>query len=344
MASRQTVFVTGATGYIAKHVVLKLLDAGYRVVGSVRSPDRAAEVRDAVLPHLDAPDEIGQRLRFATLDLTSDDGWDEALAGSDALIHTASPFPMAQPDDPDQLIRPAVDGALRALRAAKAAGVGRVVMTSSSVAIVNTALPVRRESYTEDDWTDLDDPGASAYAKSKTMAERAAWAFVRDEAPELALTVINPVFVLGPPLDRAYGTSVKVIERILRAKDPMVPRIGFSTVDVRDVAEMHVRALTTPNSVGQRLIACDRFLWLEDMAEILKAAHPDRKIVTRRAPNMAVRILALFDPAIRGIVPDLGKRKAVSNARAQTVMGMAFRDAAETVRETGAWLIGNRIV
>ncbi len=340
----QTVFVTGASGFIAKHIVVRLLNAGYKVVGSVRSLDRSGEVRDAVAPHLESGDDLDARLRFVALDLGSDDGWEAALEGSDVLMHTASPFPLVQPKNEDEVIRPAVDGALRALKAAKAAGIGRVVITSSTVSITNCALPDGRTAYDERDWTDVSQPDLTPYAKSKTLAEKAAWDFVEQEAPEIALTVINPAFVLGPPLDANYGTSVKVVERILRAKDPMLPQIGFSTVDVRDVAEMHVRALERPETIGKRYAGVDRFLWFHEIAEVLKAAHPDRKIVTRKAPGFVVRVLALFDKAIRGILPDLGQRREVSNARAVADLGMEFIAVEEAVRASGAWLIENEVV
>lgn len=336
-----TVFVTGATGFIAKHVVLQLLEAGYAVRGSVRAPDRADEVRNAIAPHLKDAAASMDRLDFVTLDLTRDDGWAEALAGCDALLHTASPFPMSQPKDEAHVIRPAVEGALRALRAAQAAGVGRVVMTSSVVAVEGTDLPRGRNEYTEEDWTETDRATTTAYAKSKTLAERAAWDFSKSRAPDMALTTINPALVLGPPLDRHYGTSIAVVERILRARDPMLPRFGFSVVDVRDVAAAHVRALQRDASIGQRIILADRFMWVRDMAEILKVAHPDRKIVTRRAPDFAVRGLAVFDRAVASIVPSLGKSWSFSRTRAEDVLGIEFMPAEGAVRASADWLIRN---
>lgn len=337
------VLLTGATGFIAKHIAVRLLNAGHSVRGSVRSLDRAAEVTAAVTPHLDDP-AAAERLRFVPLDLLADSGWQEALDGADALIHTASPFPMQQPRDRDEVVRPAVEGTRRALGAAQAAGVRRVVLTSSAAAITNAPLPEGRGTYDETDWTDLDHPTVTPYVASKTLAERAAWEMVEREAPELALTVINPVFVLGPPLDRHYGTSVRTVERLLRGTDPMLPRFGFSVVDVRDIAEMHVRALERPESAGLRLPGATRFLWFHEMAEILKAAHPERKIVTRQAPNAVVRLLALFDRSIRTITPILGRRDELSAARAETVLGMEFRDAADSVRATADWLIERGIV
>ena len=341
MSTTQTIFVTGASGYIAKHLVLQLLNAGFEVVGSVRRLDRGAEIRNAVAPNLTNPENLDQRLRFAALDLTSDDGWDHALQGCDALIHTASPFPMAQPKDEDQIIRPAVDGALRALRAADAAGIKRVVMTSSTVAVMYSDLPAGRAAFDETDWTDLNHPAATAYVKSKTLAEQAAWEFQQTEAPEMQLTMINPAFVLGAPLDGNYGTSIEVIARLLSGKDPMLPQIAFPIVDVRDVAEMHLRALTHDASIGQRLIASDRTLWFQDIARVIKQAHPTRKIATRNAPNFLIRLLARFDKALASIVPVLGNDLRVSNDQARAVLDMDFIDADEAVLNSAAFLVDN---
>ncbi|GHD98378.1 dihydrokaempferol 4-reductase [Defluviimonas sp. 20V17] len=334
--SGKRIVLTGISGYIAKHIALRLLNAGHSVTGSVRSPARMDEVRAALAPHLTDPAAL-ERLRFATLDLTADDGWTTALKGAEVLVHTASPFPISQPRDPEKLIRPAVNGSLRALAAARATGVKRVVLTSSVVAIATGTDPGR--PYTEDDWTDVTSKAASAYARSKTLAERAAWDIVREQAPHLALTTINPAFVLGPPLDRHYGASVGVVKRMLSGKDPMVPRIGFAVVDVRDVAEMHLRAVERPDTTGRRYIAADRALWFAQMAAALKDAFPDRKIATRTAPDLLMRALGLFDPAIRSILPQLGRLDAVSNARARQEMGMTFLPAEQSLVDTARYLV-----
>ena len=338
----QNVLLTGASGYIAKHIAVQLLNAGYAVRASLRNLNRADELRAAVLPHLTGP--LEGRLSFVALDLEQDAGWAAALAGVDVLMHTASPFPLAQPKDAQDLIRPAVQGALRALRAAKAAGVMRVILTSSSAAIAGGPLPPGKTAFDEGDWTNPTAPGTSAYTQSKTLAERAAWDFVRDEAPQMHLTTINPVFVIGPPLDAQFGTSVSVIERLLNARDPMLPNFGFAMVDVRDVALAHMRALTTPGTAGKRYIVADQFLWFTDIAQILKTNFPTRKIVTRRAPDLIVRILGLFDKAIASIVPILGKREEVSGGRAQAELGITYRDARTSVVETAQFLIDHKLV
>ena len=341
MSKRSSVFVTGASGYIAKHIIVALLNRGYDVTGSVRTLTRATEVRGAVAPHVSSEIDLDSRLRFCVLDLTSDQWWQDALVGSDHLIHTASPVPMVQPKDPETLIRPAVDGTLRALNAAQTAGIRRVVMTSSIAAIGSGIQPDGRGAFSESDWTDLTQPGVTTYARSKTMAENAAWAFAKDH-PKMGLTVINPGVVVGTPLDLNYGASVALIERILSARDPMLPKLGFPIVDVRDVAEMHVRALEQPETIGKRFIAADRFMWLHEIAAILKAAHPDLGITTRCAPALLVRLMALFDPSLRPTLPILGLRQDMTSARARSEMGMRFRDVAASIRETGAFLVANK--
>jgi dihydroflavonol-4-reductase len=329
-----TVFVTGASGFIAKHVLLKLLEAGHSVTGSLRNPDRADEVRAALRPAL-ADRGAMDRLSFAALDLTRDEGWDRAMAGHDSLIHTASPFPLVAPKDPEVLIAPARDGTLRALGAARAAGIGRVVVTSSSVAVLG-GVPQGRTA-TEADWTDPAAPDTSAYERSKTLAERAAWEFA--EAHDLALTTINPTFVLDPPLDRHYGASVGLVRRLLRGKDPMLPKLGMAVVDVRDVAEMHLRAVAEPATAGMRFIAHSGGLWLSDMGRVLKTAYPERKMPTRVAPKFFIRLLALFDKEVRASLAGIDKMPVLSNARARDRMGMSFVPPEQALLASAAALI-----
>jgi dihydroflavonol-4-reductase len=262
----------------------------------------------------------------------------------DVLVHTASPFPITQPDNPDDLIRPAVDGTLRALRAAKAAGVTRVVMTSSTAAISGTALPRGEVAYDETNWTDPADPEITAYTRSKTLAEKAAWDFMAQDAPEMKLTVINPGFVVGAPLDTHYGSSVGVIARLVRRKDPMLPNFGFAAVDVQDVAELHVAVIDKLDTYGQRIMAVDRFLWFTDMAQAIKAAYPARRIVTRVAPDFIVRLLARFDPAIRTIVPALGRQDRYDNSRAMATLGRGMRQVNKSVVATAGYLIDSKLV
>lgn len=339
----QTVLLTGASGFIAKHIALQLLEAGYTVRGTVRSLSRGAEVMDTVRPHLSDPTDLEQRLTFVALDLTKDEGWEAAMQGVDVLLHTASPFPMTQPDDPDALIRPAIDGTLRALRAAHQAGITRAVLTSSTAAISGSDLPSGDTSFDETNWTDPNAPGVTPYTRSKTLAERAAWDFVTNDAPDMKLTVINPGFVLGAPLDANFGTSIAVIERLLKRKDPMLPNMGFATVDVRDVAEMHVAVINRPETYGQRIMTVDSFMTFADIAKAIKAAFPERKIVTRVAPDFVVKLLGRFDPAIRAIIPDLGRVTRTDNARARATLGRGMRQAHKAAVSSAQYLIENKL-
>lgn len=317
------VLLTGVSGFIAKRIALDLLEAGHSVRGSLRNPDRAEEVLNALRPHLSDPRHL-ERLSFVKLDLMRDDGWPAAMAGATALIHTASPFPMVQPRNEDEVIRPAVDGTRRALGAAQAAGVQRVVLTSSAVAI--EANPkVGREILTEADWTDPDHPRATAYYRSKTLAERAAWDFVAAH-PEIRLTTINPALVLGAPLDAEFGTSLQLMERILGGKDPMQPDIGFGVVDVADVSAMHVRALERPATAGKRYIASGESVTIPEIARHLKARYPARRIATRTAPGFVLRALSLVDSSIRTVLPALGILPRFDNSRARTDLGIDFTD------------------
>jgi dihydroflavonol-4-reductase len=328
----ETVLLTGTSGFIAKHVALKLLNAGYDVRGTVRRLDRADEVRAALAPHLRPG--VGT-LTFVQADLESDAGWAEAMAGVTALVHTASPFPIIQPKDPATLIRPAVEGTERVLKAAAAAGAVRLILTSSTVAVLNDSKPDTLQD--EADWCDLDHPSTTAYAKSKTLAERTAWEVAR--ARGLKLTVINPGLVLGPPLDAHYGSSLGLVVRILKGRDPMLPDIGFPIVDVRDVAEMHLRALLRPETAGRRYIAAAGSMAMVDMGRHLKAAYPVRRIATRQAPKLLMRMLALVDGDVRSILPKLGHLARVSNARAVNEMGMEFIAPKAALLASADWLV-----
>lgn len=339
------VLITGASGYIGKHITLQLLNQGYEVRASVRNLSKSAEVISAVEPGLVDKSKLDKRLTFVELDLEKDAGWDVALTGIDVLMHTASPFPIASPKDENELIRPAVEGTLRALRAAKSAGVKRVILTSSVAAIYGCELPAGKTEYDETMWTDVTHPiGRGAYTKSKTLAEKAAWDFVKNQAPEIALTTINPVLVLGAPLDKNFGSSISLVERILKGKDPMLPDTRFSIVDVRDVAQMHVAAISNDATKNERLLAASATYSFVGIAKYLKTIYPMSKAKTTQAPSALIKVLSLFDGDIKTILPMLGKPMLISGAKATRILGINFIPADVTIRESAEFLVKNGFI
>lgn len=318
--SNNLVLVTGGTGFVGVHVVLRLLQAGYQVRTTVRSLEREAEVR-SMLRHADV--EAGDRLSFARADLMHDAGWPEAVAGSRFVHHVASPFPAAAPKDENELILPAREGTLRVLRAARDAGVQRVLLTSSFAAIGYGHSPKRTAPFTEDDWTDPNSPDTPAYQKSKTLAERAARDFIAREGHGMELVSINPGGIFGPTLGRNVGTSIGIVQNLLEGKLPGMPRIRIGLVDVRDVAELHLRAMTSPAAAGQRyLTTAGDFIPLVELARILRRnlGPAASRVKARELPDFLVRLVALFDRNVGLVIPELGKDKHGSNAKARAAL------------------------
>lgn len=326
----ETVLVSGGSGFLGGWCVVELLRQGYEVRTTVRNLSREREVRDAVATEVEADG----RLAVLAADLTRDEGWEEAVAGCDYVLHVASPFPPAQPKDPDELIVPAREGTLRVLGAALAAGVKRTVITSSVAAIAGSAKTPG--PLTEADWTDLDFPGLSPYVRSKTIAERAAWELMDEAGATERLATVNPGAILGPMLHRDGSYSLEAVERLLKGT-PGIPRIGFSFVDVRDVADLHVRAMLAPEAAGERFIAVAEFLWLAEVATVLRRelGEDARKVPSRKVPDLLVRGMALFDPGIRSIVNQLGKKLTYSNEKARTRLDWSPRPVEQTIAETG---------
>jgi dihydroflavonol-4-reductase len=315
------VFVTGASGFIAKHILRELLEKGYEVRASIRSEKRKNEI-EALFPEA--------AIEFAFLDLMKDQGWNEAMAGCDVLIHTASPFPMGEPKDPQDLIRPAVDGTLRALKAAKAAGIRRVILTSSNAAIYKDKNKPAHAPSDETNWTTPDDPSVGAYEASKTLAERAAWDFIA-ENPGIALTTINPGGVFGPPMDASYGTSLEIIERLMSGQDPVAPPMELPLVDVRDVAMMHVAAIDLEAAKGERFSATSDTLRFLEMNKILKAWDPSLKAATREAPAWLMRIFSIFMSDLKPVIANVGRNLSVSGGKAERTFGFQFIPAKEAI-------------
>lgn len=336
--SGELVLVTGGSGFIGAYCILQLLDAGYRVRTTVRSLQREDDVR-AMLKRGGA--EPGDALSFAAADLMSDAGWPEAVAGCDYVLHVASPFPPGVPKHEDELIIPAREGALRVLRAARDADVRRVVLTSSFAAIGYTHKPTDRP-FSEEDWTDPDDSNIGAYIKSKALAERAAWDFMAREGGALELAVVNPVGVFGPVLGPDYSSSIQVVQRMMDGSVPGLPRLSLGIVDVRDVADLHLRAMTNPSAKGERFLATSGdCLLMQDIAHVLKARMGDaaRRVPTRVLPDWMVRLAAMFDSSLAQIVPELGKFKNGTNEKARSVLGWTPRSNEDALIATAESLM-----
>jgi len=321
--SDELVLVTGGSGFIGAHCVVQLLHAGYRVRTTVRSLSREPDVRAMLKAGGADPASFpAEALSFVAADLTADAGWAEAVAGCTYVLHVASPFPLGLPKHEDDLIIPAREGALRVLRASRDAGVKRVVMTSSFAAIGYGHKP-QTKPFDETDWTDVHGEGVSAYAKSKTLAERAAWDLIATEGGALELSVINPVGVFGPALGADYSTSIVLVERLMNGAVPGLPRMSFGAVDVRDVADLHLRAMLHPAAKGERFLAIDgEFLSFLEIANILKRrlGPAAKRVPLRQVPNWVLRVAALFDPSIKLILPELGKKpKRATNAKARRI-------------------------
>lgn len=324
----EQVLVTGASGYIGLHCISQLLEQGYRVRGTVRSAQREGELRDA----LDKAGVSHEAFSVVEADLMKDDGWDAAVEGCDYVLHVASPFLLGEPKDPEDWIRPAVDGTLRVLRAASRAGVKKTVLTSSCAAI--TEGGVGKQSFTEDDWTDTELSTVPTYYKSKALAERAAWDFMAGEGKDagMRLTAINPAAVIGPSLTADIGTSNQVVKRLIDGSMPATIAMHLGYVDVRDVAAAHILAMKNEASDGLRFIVSERELWLHEAASILRdggyAKAPKIKL-----PNWLARIIGIFDPEVRATLSTLGQQRVTPADRARKVLGWQPRDARESVLE-----------
>lgn len=332
------VLVTGGSGFIGSHAILQLLAAGHQVRTTVRNLSREAEVR-AMLKQ--GGGEAGDRLSFLAADLTGDGGWREAVAGCDYVLHVASPFPAKMPDDENELIIPAREGALRVLRASRDAGVKRVVLTSSFAAIGYGQKP-QSKPFDETNWTDPAGEGVTAYVKSKTLAERAAWDFIAREGGGLELSVVNPVGVFGPVLGPDYATSIMLVQRMMDGALPGLPRLCFGVVDVRDVVDLHLRAMTSPAAKGERFLAvAGDFMWIVEIANVLKDRLGDlaKRVPTRELPNFLVRLASLRDSAVKQIIPELGIAKNATNEKARRVLGWTPRSKEDSIVATAESLL-----
>ena len=333
-----TVLVSGGSGYIAGFLIRQLVAEGWMVHSTVRDLAREGSVRKLL-----AVDDA--RLRFFAADLTADAGWADAMAGCSHVAHLASPLPLRAVKDADELIVPARDGALRALRAAKAAGVKRFVMTSS-VAAIAYGRGRGVHHFTEADWTPPDYPGAQPYIRSKTIAERAARDWVAAEGGGIEYCSVNPSVVLGPVWSRDYSPSVTVVKRLLDGSLRACPDIGFGIVDVRDVADLHVRALKAPGMAGERFLASGPFMKLMAVADILRSrlGQEARRVTRRKVPDFLVRLAAPFDPMVKMVVGELGSVRNMDASHAKAALGWVARPAEESIVDAARSLIDLGIV
>lgn len=323
-----TVLVTGATGFVATHLILALLNKGYSVRGTARSASKAAALKDILSAYAGRPIDI----ELVSADLNADAGWAEAMDGVSFVQHVASPFPPTEPKTADELIRPAVDGTLRVLKASKAAGIARIVLTSSVAAVDAGWGKQTPDVYDESHWSKLNGPQpVSFYAQSKTLAEKAAWDFVRGQGKGLELAVICPTAVLGPAMSKDVSTSLSMVIAPMRRAMPAYPRLHQGIVDVRDVAQAHIAAMERPEANGERFIACTETLWFKEVGAILQAAYPDRRFPKGEFSTWFLRLMSIVNPRLRPLLPNLNRRRNYNNRKAIDVLGISFIPAKDAI-------------
>ncbi|MEO0339673.1 MAG: aldehyde reductase [Bacteroidota bacterium] len=318
MAADKKVLLTGVTGFLGSHTTIQLLNKGYQVLGTLRSISRAEEIKSVIAQHTD---QI-KNLSFAEADLMNEEVWGQLMDGVDYVQHIASPFPRNLPKNDDELIIPARKGTLSVLEAAAKNGVKRVVLTSSSGAIVYGKSGNKSKTYTEEDWTDFNNKKDSTpYFRSKTIAEKAAWDFIEQDQSGMELASVCPGAILGPVLEKDFGTSANIVIKTVDGSAPGLPNIGFDTVDVRSVADLLIRAMESPKAANQRYVGSAGFLKFSEVANILRKAYPNRKVPKITLPNFAVRLFSNIDPSLKPILIDLGIERKVDNTKAKTQLG-----------------------
>ena len=341
MANGKTLLITGITGFLGGHMALEALRRGYHVRGTLRSMDRADHVRSILKANLEkeAPDAI-DRLSFHEADLLDPRGWEDAASGCDAVLHVASPFPLALPKHEDDLIQPARQGVRNVFNAAVNQGVHRFVQTSSSVAIMY-GHGRQRDLFDEKDWTRLDGPMISPYIKSKTLAEKDLWALA-EAHPIMNVSAVNPGFILGPVLDpKDPGSSCDVVLKMMRGEYPGVPKLGYPTVDVRDVVALHFHVLEDAEAKGERYAAIAETIPFKDLAKAIKQALPDkaRKVSALQLPSWFFRVFALFESSVKTVVPELGYMPTVLSEKGRNRYPWKPRSAADAAVATAQSLV-----
>jgi nucleoside-diphosphate-sugar epimerase len=332
-----TVLVTGGTGYIGGEVIDQLLARGYTVHTTVRNRAKSEPRLHARWP--------GDRLEVFEADLLSDDGWADAVSGCEAVLHVASPFPIGVPKDKNELVVPAREGTLRALRFANSVGIKRFIQTSSAAAIAY-GHP-EKDQFDHTDWTNLD-ADVPPYIESKTVAERAARDWVAENAPDMVFCSINPVAVFGPVYDADVSTSIEIVKKVIDGSIPLIPNMGICVTDVRDVAEAHVRALEAPADKvrGERFPTSEKFMWIREMADTVRARVPEHagKVPSRPMPDWLVRFLGLFMDEMKQIKGEIGNIRDVSGKHTEAVLGFTFIPAEQTIEDTVRSLVEKGLV
>ena len=338
MSSSSSILVTGASGFLAIHTIVQLLEQGYNVRGTLRTLSREAEVRETISKVV----QINDRLEILPVDLEQDSGWDEAMKDVEYVLHVASPFPLFEPKHEDELIIPAVQGTLRVLRAAHKAKVKRVVQVSSNAA-VSAGHNGENKTFTEADWSNIDNH-IGAYPKSKTLAERAAWDFINgaENTNKMEMVAINPPLILGPVPNKIFRTSIELIRTLMLGQVPGVGRIKMGMVDVRDVAAALILAMTTPEAAGNRfLCSADEAMWVKDIADLLHKQYAGRgyKINRFQFPSFMVRVIALFDKKVSRVIDALDWDYELSNEKAKSILKWTPRSKEEAILSMAESLI-----
>jgi len=339
MQTKGKVLLTGITGFVGSHLAIQLLEKGYEVRGTLRNANRIDAIRAVIAGHTDRVD----KLSFVEADLTKPGDWPTAMQGIDWVQHIASPLPSVMPKDHDTLIRPAREGVLNVLTAARDAGIKRVVLTSSIASIQHGVT--KRKLFTEADWSDASNlKDNTAYTRSKTIAERAAWKFMEEEGGSMELAVVNPGLVLGPLLEKDYSSSIEFVKKLMERAMPAVPKLGYSMVDVRSVADLHVLAMEKPAAAGQRFICTEAFYSFQEVGQLLQEKYPNRKIPTGILPTFLLRIFALIDKKVAPVLIELGSDRRHDNTKARELLGWKPIPMAQSVVDTAESLVQFELV
>ena len=339
MPAYSTVLLTGGTGYIGSHTAIQLLNRGYRVIGTLRSPNRIEEIRQTLAAHTPHIDQL--ELRVA--DLTRAEDWPPLVAQAQAIMHIASPVPLKKPKDENSVIQPAMQGVEHIFQAAQQAGVTRIILTSSIAAACYGKE--RFKTFTEEDWSDPENKrDHSAYTRSKTYAERLAWDHTNKSNGAIQLTTILPGLVIGPVLEKDYGVSATLVKRLLDGSTPAMPKLGIPMVDVRSVAELHILALEEQDSIGHRIFATDQFTYLHEVAETLRLAFPDYRIPKIKVPDWLLHLAAIFDPELSQVKFEINAERRTDNQKARNLLGWHPIPLERSILDTAQSMIDHGIV